>query len=355
MDLDSLKTPSAPEEPISDKSLKQTSFNPDQKYIRRNLMEHTSDLLPNQKDGFYEYFNVISNRPILKAEIHNGKLNGFCIKYYENGQARQCGYFVDNKINGEIKEYCEDGKIKYEGGYMDGKYHGQGKYYYYDKGIYNHHIEGDYFENVLSFGKYFYKNKLYYEGCLKNGKLTAEGTFYHDSGELKYDGKFKLIHDIFDIRYIRGTFYYKNGDYILGNFEKGDIAGEGKIFHKTGEILYDGEYWSGNFPEVEYNPIQWGNDIVNFKHYGKYYFKNGNIMYDGYFYMKNLLDRHDPYQHRCFNGKGKLYYEDGSLKYEGNFKSGEYHGYGTLYDNTTNTVQTGMFKKGVLSTECVVL
>jgi antitoxin component YwqK of YwqJK toxin-antitoxin module len=49
--------------------------------------------------------------------------------YYENGNVKQVGNFVDGKLNGKWISYTEEGNVQAIAQYKDGKKHGKWQYF----------------------------------------------------------------------------------------------------------------------------------------------------------------------------------------------------------------------------------
>ena len=146
---------------------------------------------------------------------------------------------------------------------------------------------GIFIKKVVEFFKNFKKNgisKDYYE----NGSLKYEGEFSDD----EYNGK--------------GKFYYPNGDYYIGQFEKGKKHGFGIDYYKNGKKKYEGK-----FEEDEYKDQQ-----------GAFYFENGE-MYIGQF------------QKGKKNGQGMIC-KDGKIIKEGFFVDDELRNSNSSQNNYNN-------------------
>lgn len=107
-----------------------------------------------------------------------------------------------------------------------------------------------------------------------------------------------------------------NDTTIIGNFKKGEVQGEGKVYtHK--ELIYSGKL-KNSIPDGQ----------------GELY-ENGQLIYNGNFKLGE------------FNGKGELFYPNGQLHYSGKFKKGIFHGKGTLYFPTGDIFYKGGFHDGL--------
>ncbi|MCB0402675.1 MAG: hypothetical protein KDD41_11365, partial [Flavobacteriales bacterium] len=62
----------------------------------------------------------------------NKTKHGHFTYYYENGQLKSEGDFVNNKHEGEWHYYYEHGQLKSKGSYRDGNYEGPWQYFFED-------------------------------------------------------------------------------------------------------------------------------------------------------------------------------------------------------------------------------
>jgi len=63
----------------------------------------------------------------FEGEYLNGERNGKGKEYYENGKLKFKGEYLNGKLNGKVKEYYYNGKLKFEGEYLNGERNGMGK------------------------------------------------------------------------------------------------------------------------------------------------------------------------------------------------------------------------------------
>ena len=157
-----------------------------------------------EKNGKGKEYLINTNKVIFVGEYLNGKRNGKCEEYYNNGILKFEGEYLNGKIstgkkydtNGNIilelkdgfgKEYYNNGILKFKGEYInDKRLNGQGY---------------DYFGNE--------------NFCIKNGKGKVRELNYY--GKLEFEGE-----------YINGL---KNG--------------KGKEYDTYGNLIYEGEYLNG--------------------------------------------------------------------------------------------------------------
>ena len=116
-------------------------------------------------------YNVIKDNagifiePIIKY-LKNHKRNGEGTEYYENGQTKFVGEFLDDEYNGEGIFYYPNRNHHYIGQFLNGKKNGNGYEYYSNGEVY----EGQ-FKNGLKNGY----------GCIKKNNIKIkEGLFIND-------------------------------------------------------------------------------------------------------------------------------------------------------------------------------
>lgn len=85
---------------------------PTQEYTRINVMKHDIYVVNNwviinkvdisAYDGFYEFFNVVTNKTICRAGIKNGQFHGVVLTYYKSGDINTISHYD----SGDLK-YCQ--------------------------------------------------------------------------------------------------------------------------------------------------------------------------------------------------------------------------------------------------------
>ena len=256
-----------------------------------------------EKDGIGKQYILDTNDMIFKGKYSNGKRNGKGKEYYNNGNLKFEGEYLNDKIwngkgydiigdiiyeikdgKGYIKEYDFYGKLKFEGEYLNGERNGKGKEY--DNGKLK--FEGEYLNGEKN-GKgteyyYDYENPERYKKIIRNnnsntGKVKFKGEYLNDK---KWNGEgYKNDDIIYEIKDGKG--YIKDYDFygylkFEGEFLKGERNGNGKEYDNHCKLKYEGEYLNGK---------RSGN--------GKEYFK-GKLQFDGEFLNG-----------KRWSGKGKEY------------------------------------------------
>lgn len=194
------------------------------------------------------------------------------------------GAFKNDKPDGNLRFYLpnnsstqvvfQDGKLKqgvgiliynqdyYHGEVKDFQENGSGKYYQADGKIF----EGLYINGKISTGTgvvYFDNKKKYkYEGYFLNGLKHGEGTCYDltQNPPIQYKGTWEHDKPVSG----KAMYFYENGDYYIGDWEKGQKVGIGTYYYCAGD-KYEGHWKNG---------LQFGQGI--------FYYQDGRT-YDGYF------------------------------------------------------------------------
>lgn len=210
--------------------------------------------------------------------------------------------------DGPHKTYYDSGELKSEGDYLNGKrngkwlsYHKNGrisKEYEYDKGKYVN-------TSVKSF---------YDDGTLKNEYVKEEDYFvsvgYYESGNLKYKRKYEG-------GFYR--FYRENGLLkIEANYVKYDLYGIWKLYYENGNVAWQVSYLNG-YRNGAY----------------KQFYENGQLQVEGVI----IKDKK--------KGEEKRYTKDGHLEWEGNYDNDEFVKSWIRYDASGKKIDKIKFKNGI--------
>jgi antitoxin component YwqK of YwqJK toxin-antitoxin module len=210
--------------------------------------------------------------------------------------------------NGPYEQYYETGELKTKGQYINRKRAGVWKDFYKSgvlKELYR-------YKN----GKKDFVSKLFFE----NGNLKSENIFidgkkhsreYYETGPLFYD-KCRAKGYAND--------YYENGNLKIERpIVEGELSGVCKHFDETGmktwEVLYKDSYKGGAY---------------------KQFYKNGQLKVEGSHVLGVRV------------GLEKRYSEDGKLLLEGKYAADKLHGKWNLYDKEGNVIEKLKFSKGKL-------
>ena len=203
-------------------------------------------------------------------------------------------------------------------------------------------------------------NRLIFEGEYLNGKRNGKGKEYYNNGQSSFEGEYR------DDRQLEGKIYDKTGNIIYeiknidgkgkeyqygnlifeGEYLDGKRNGKGKEYDWNGDLIFDGEYLNGerNGKGKEYyykSKLEFEGEYVNGKKWeGKGYNIFGNIiayeLNEGKglikeYHLNGKLRFEGKYINGERNGKGKEYNIDGDLVFEGEYLNGERKKKGFLY------------------------
>jgi hypothetical protein len=156
--------------------------------------------------------------------------------------------------------------------------------------------------------KIVYSNGKTYIGPVRNELPNGEGKLYNKNNEIIYEGNF-----VDGIEEGEGQRITKDYKYV-GQFISGKMFGEGKIYFKNGKVKYMGGF-ANNKKEGKGQYFFEDKEHFIIEHNKKFYLLNGDS-YIGHF----MNDK--------WNGKGIIYLKNGRIKYEGNFVDNKFEGHG---------------------------
>jgi len=183
-----------------------------------------------------------------------GKRQGDWIHYYETGEKKSEGKYLNDKKTGEWRFYFKSGKLEQKGSYKKGN----------PEGLWNW-----YFEN----------GNIEREETFVNGKEEGMMIEYSETGKIMTKGEF------FD-GLEEGIWFYNVGDHTEeGEYKGGQPDGIWKHYYANGKLKFQGNY---NFGEADG------------KH--KFYFDSGKIQEEGNYNMG------------IKNGNWKKYDDEGNIK-----------------------------------------
>jgi len=188
--------------------------------------------IKNYHDGHCDIYNSNGNISYI-GDIKNGEYHGFGKKYDIFGDIEFDGYFEKGYyVKGRL--YYNDGDIKYEGEFKNNSMHGEGMHFFKNSGgilklmelpdvdYHNGELyEGRFKDGRMSgYGEYYNKdNIIIYKGEWKNNMRNGNGEIFNDTGELIYSGEI-LNNEING----EGKYYYNNKIIYEGNFINNKIT-----------------------------------------------------------------------------------------------------------------------------------
>lgn len=202
----------------------------------------------------------------------DGKKQGDWKEYYETGELRASGKYLNSRPTGKWKYYFEDGKIEITGTYTrKGEKDGEWIWYYPDKNIlsienyvaglpegesFTLSMEGDTLEHGmyadgLEEGKWIYVNdSVLVEGFYVGGQKEGVWKTYHPNGKLKRSETY--FNNELDGR---SLFYWENSvkkaEYTYVN---GLLNGNTYQYDEAGNLLYTTTYRMG--VEIKYEGVK---------------------------------------------------------------------------------------------------
>lgn len=239
---------------------------------------YTEDGIPHgihrkyDKDGNVIASEIYDNGIITGKGIvlKNGKKNGFWELYYDNGNLKAKGEFINGVKKGKWLYYYPNDSIESE--------------VFYDRYGKKQGVQVDYFESgdTLLTVEWLdgYENGLFIQ-YNDSGKLVAKGNYI--------DG------------YEDGDWYYAWGDHVAyGKYSAGNKTDEWRHYYNNKQIVFKGKYENG-LPVGKH--LFWFEN-GNIKKFGKY--KNGRKEGEWYYYSKGgklimVIDYENGLQRR-YNG-----------------------------------------------------
>ena len=113
----------------------------------------------------------------------NGKIEGNCKEYFENGNLYKDSNMKDGLPHGNFKEYFENGKLKMDYNFENGVQHGS-QNEFYDNG--NKNIFGNYDKGILhgTYTQYYSTGKLEVSSLYKKGLNEGLHLYLKENGEV---------------------------------------------------------------------------------------------------------------------------------------------------------------------------
>jgi antitoxin component YwqK of YwqJK toxin-antitoxin module len=349
----------------------------------RSLTAYNITLI--KKAGIYDpdngkktvYFEDATDAIQAEYTLLNGKLNGSFKSYYNNGQLKIVGYYVNGLKNGLFKEYDENGILNSEYTMTKDEFNGPIKIYYTDgilkkSGNYLNGLENGIFieydpygakeaEYVMTAGKKNGLVKVYEEAKLshtttfkndfKNGQYTEY--YYNDeSGELylkligeflneEKNGNWKMIYIEKEKErllkyenYINGLkngkFQEVNGDsLIIGHYKNDQLDGDYKVYLDLKRMI------AGGVIETDVNKLlieSEGTYRAGSKSgYWKNYDLSGTLESEGGYSNGEKTGEWNYYIIKWLDESGKTMPYSGQLQRVQNYTNGKLNGKSTRY------------------------
>lgn len=342
-------------------------------YIGKNYCMHDATL--NGKKVIAQHFYSSKNKIQAVGNLsEQGENIGYWNFYYSNGILKSEGGFKNNQRDGVWKYYKANGIVSGTENYVNGMVEGIVESYYVNGSILSKRnfskslLDGkqvsyfptgakkmDYeYKSDLQVGKeiqYYVNGKVDYTIDLVEGKYSGELTVNYINGNVKRKGTFKDGKRIG--KFIEYWDIPANKIKEEENYEKGELEGEYKAYHRNGVVSEIGQYKNGlkhglwkSFNDD--NILIYEETLNNGKNTGatKYYSNTGKLT-EEYIYKNDFLQEYKAYNKEgavVYQNKkeGKnnydvgLYYPNGNKKTEGKVRDGKFDGLWKFYDINGN-------------------
>jgi len=249
-----------------------------------------------------EEFYVLSRK--------NPLLNGPYTSYYESGEIKSEGKFIQNRSSGIWKYYYQNGKVKMTGRVSNGK-------------------------NVGVWSYYYPSGNLKMSGEIRNGEREGPWVIYDANGTKQSEGSFDHEKKVSDWQY-----YYSSGVLRADEFFDGDSA------------QYEEYYISGN---IKMNGSKYKNKKAG---HWRFYNEDGSLQAEGsyqggkktgpwkHYTSEGLLEAEGSYKNDEPNGLWLHYYINGQLASKGNLAEGKKDGPWKMYYNDGTLKGEGLYENG---------
>ena len=195
-------------------------------------------------NGFYKN-NVPWRGQFENFFYSDGRIAQEYNEYFENGEKKITGTFVNNKKSGEWIEWFSNGQKKYIGNFLNGNRHGS--WVEWDESG-NEIIDGEYKSGQKWNGQFGGKNYV-------SGLLRQDFVEKYPSGALKSSGV--LINEV---KIGQWSFWYENEVIKESGFFTNDIKdGEWEGYYESGNKKFIGNFNNG---KKDGNWIQWYDDTL---------------------------------------------------------------------------------------------
>lgn len=329
----------------------------------------------------YYHHGILAKRESINRTDKFGYKQGKWKGFWENGNLRWEGEYVNDKRHGYFKEYDEEGNFlsvqKYENDYLvadaqetkqlDRKvsYHSNGQpsiiATYYNGKAEGLRREFDTEGNVIK-GYTFSNGIMLSEGITDmNGQRQGTWKEFYPTGELKAKGNYKNSKKVGAWK-----FYFPDKTIeVSGSYDnKGRMDGEWQWFYANGQLMreanYDAGELDGEFTEYDENgeTIAKGN-FTEGSEEGRWTFVHNTMREEGtYFdgmriglwktwFADGQIASEIEYDQDLMSGKYTIYYENHVVKRSGKYVSGERDGLWYEYGDNGELILTTLYKDGV--------
>jgi uncharacterized protein (TIGR02145 family) len=313
----------------------------------------------NIKDGGAQVVTVVlfgKTMPVNYQGQYLKKLNGekgffphgegSCYAQSGDNRTSYSGDFFEGRITGAGSLVVNN--MKYDGQFVDGFPSGEGAMTWTGSSVEGFAAVKGYFTKGVPEGqvKITYSSGNIYEGLVKAGKPNGQGKLIYVDGSKKsgsfgppkiafayYEGNF-----VEGLRDGEGTTYYKNGEKLVGHWEKDLFNGSGTLSQENGDKYIGG--WKAGLYEGE-GRVEYINGDSFIGH-----FTNGQRNGPGVYQYKNGSKKDGDWSSDKYTGYCELVYTDGAT-FKGSVLNDAIEGQG-LYVFADGTVWEGIFSANEL-------
>lgn len=329
----------------------------------------------------YKKGYIIKRENVNRTDYYHMKQGSWKF-FWENGNLKMEGYYINNKKHGFFKYYNEEGVFqqieKWENDILridavetkqlekKTAYHPNGKikteaFFFQGK---PEGIRREYDTNGQVIQAYVFKNTaLIGEGIVdENGWQQGQWKeFYEDNGALRAKGNYKDNLTIGDWEY-----YFPEGMIeITGSYtNKGEKEGEWTWYYPDGKIVMIENFHRGVYDGVILSFDEKGDTLLHGKFQegleeGRWIYRNDSVIEESFYldgqkhgnwktyYANGKLKISSRYEHDFPEGKTIYYWENGKKKTEYTYVGGLLQGNSYMYDENGNHVFTTTYDRGV--------
>ncbi|SVE38063.1 uncharacterized protein METZ01_LOCUS490917, partial [marine metagenome] len=92
----------------------------DVSYYENGQLKRKGNFIDGKEDGLHESYYE-NGQLDFRGNYKNGEEEGLFEQYYDNGQLEMRGNFIDGKEDGLKESYYDEGQLKVRGNFIDGK------------------------------------------------------------------------------------------------------------------------------------------------------------------------------------------------------------------------------------------
>ncbi len=328
-----------------------------------------------------QYYHGIRNRTErINRTDQFGHKQGSWKYFWDNGNLRMEGSYLNDKKHGFFKYYNENGDFLYVEKYTHDQLEEDAKetkqldkrVAYHPNGQPSiiatyHHDTPDGIRREFDTAGKIIKGYLFEEGWLRyegitdmNGLRQGLWKEYYPTGELRSQGKYKNSKPIGQWKF----FFPDKTVEIVGDYnQKGQKHGEWVWFYPSGDTMTVSYYEDGDLdgPYVEYDeegqPVTRGEYVAGYEE-GVWYYRNGTSVETGRYdggkrtglwtttYSDNQVAAKINYDQDVRDGKYTAFWENGNIKTTGKYTNGLQDGTWIQYTEEGVQFLTTLFKDG---------